>query len=132
MSSAAVDSAIGDIIRAHGGADLWRGLDAIEVVISARGFLFTAKRRPDLERVRMRASTREPHFAFFDYPQPGQAAELIGTREVRITDAGGTIIAQRLNPRAAFHGLRRQFRWGDAVYLSERRFRVSAPRSGSR
>jgi hypothetical protein len=61
----------------------------------------------------MLASTREPHFSFLDYPLPGQTAELIGTREVRIADAGGKVIAQRLDPRAAFHGLRRQYRWDD-------------------
>ena len=112
-----MNDVIREVIRAHGGADLWRGLDAVETVISARGFLFTAKRRPALERVRMRASTREPHFTFFDYPQPGQTAELIGTNEVRITAAGGAVVARRLDPRAAFHGLRRQFRWDDLDFI---------------
>jgi hypothetical protein len=108
---------IREIIRAHGGADLWHGLEAVEAVISARGFLFTAKRRPPLVRVRMRASAREPHFTFFDYPQPGQTAELIGTSEVRISDAGGTVVSRRLHPRAAFRGLRRQFRWDDLDFI---------------
>lgn len=112
-----MDGLIQDIIRAHGGADLWGRLGAVEAVISAHGFLFTAKRRPALERVRMRAWTREPRFAFFDYPQPGQTAELVGTREVRITDAGGTVVARRLDPRAAFHGLRRQFWWDDLDFV---------------
>jgi hypothetical protein len=111
------DDIIREIIRAHGGAELWRGLDAVEAVISACGFLFTVKRRPALERVRMRASTREPHFTFFDYPQPGQTAELTGTREVRIIDAGRKVVARRLDPRAAFHGLRRQFRWDDLDFI---------------
>lgn len=112
----AVDT-VEEIVRAHGGAELWRGLDAVEAVNSARGFLFTAKRRPALERVRMRAWTREPRFAFFDYPLPGQTAELIGTREVRITAAGGRVIAQRLDPRASFHGLRRLVRWDDLDFV---------------
>ena len=112
-----LDELIREVVRAHGGADLWRGLEAVEAVISARGFLFSAKRRPTLERVRMRASTREPHFTFFDYPQPGQTAELLGTREVRISDAGGRIVTQRLDPRAAFHGLRRRFRWDDLDFI---------------
>jgi hypothetical protein len=117
MGKATVDDTLREVILAHGGADLWRGLDAVEAVISANGFLFTAKRRPPLERVRMRASTQEPHFTFFDYPHPGQTAELVGTREVRITDAGGKIVAQRFDPRAAFHGLRRQFRWDDLDFI---------------
>ena len=112
-----VNEALREIVRAHGGADLWHSLDAVEAVVSARGFLFTAKRRPALDRVRMRASTSEPHFTFFDYPLPGQTAELIGTREVRSTDAGGAVIAQRLDPRAAFHGLRRLVRWDELDFI---------------
>jgi hypothetical protein len=117
MSSMKVDEVIREIIRAHGGIDLWNGLEAVEAVISARGFLFAAKRRPALERVRMRASTREPHFTFFDYPQQGQKAELLGVREVRITDGGGSIVSRRIDPRTAFHGLRRQFRWDDLDFV---------------
>lgn len=102
-----------EIVRAHGGAELWHGLEAVEAVISAHGMLFRAKGRDPLVRVRMRAWTREPRFALLDYPLPGQTAELIGTREVRISDAAGTVVAQRLDPRAAFHGLRRLVRWDD-------------------
>ena len=112
-----MDEVIRNIVQAHGGADLWRGLDAVEAVISAKGFLFTAKRRPVLERVRMRASTREPRFGLLDYPRPGQTAEIIGTREVRITNAEGRVIAHRVDPRAAFHGLRRLVRWDDLDFI---------------
>lgn len=117
MSTHAVDEALSEIVRAHGGAELWRGLAALDAVVSASGFLFTAKRRPPLKRVRMRAWAREPRFAFFDYPQPGQTAELIGTGEVRITGAEGQVIARRVDPRAAFRGLRRLVRWDDLDFV---------------
>jgi len=100
-------------VEAHGGLDYWNSLEALEAEISAGGFLFTAKRRPVLHHVRMRASTREPRFWFFDFPKPGQTAELIGNTEVRILDSEGKIIAQRKNPRAAFCGLRHWFSWDD-------------------
>ncbi|OGP76490.1 MAG: hypothetical protein A2V86_06740 [Deltaproteobacteria bacterium RBG_16_49_23] len=100
-------------VEAHGGLDYWNSLEALEAEISAGGFLFTAKRRPVLRHVRMRAAAHEPRFSFFDFPKPGQTAELIGKTEVRILDSEGTIIAQRENPRAAFHGLRRLFSWDD-------------------
>jgi hypothetical protein len=106
-----------EAIEAHGGMNYWSGLGAIEVVISANGFLFTAKRRPVLRRVRMRADTREPRFSFFDFPKPGQTSELIGNDEVRIMDNEGTIVARRDNPRAAFRGLRRLFRWDDLDFI---------------
>ncbi len=112
---AAVDAMkiVYEAVEAHGGMDYWISLDALEAEISASGFLFTAKRRPFLRRVRMRAATREPRFSFFDFPKPGQTAELIGSNEVRILDSEGRIIAQRENPRAAFRGLRRLFYWDD-------------------
>jgi len=104
---------VNEAVEAHGGLDYWNSLEALEAEISAGGFLFTAKRRPVLRRVRMLAATREPRFSFLDFPKPGQTAELIGNSEVRILDREGKIIAQRKNPRAAFRGLRRLFSWDD-------------------
>ncbi len=100
-------------VEAHGGLDYWNSLEAIEAEISASGFLFTAKRRPVLHHVRMRAAAHEPRFWFFDFPKPGQTAELIGKTEVRILDLEGKVIARRDNPRAAFRGFRRLFSWDD-------------------
>jgi hypothetical protein len=117
LGTISAGTVIQEVVRAHGGVELWRSLDAVEAVISARGFLFTAKQRPALDRVLMRASTRTPHFSLLDYPRPGQTAELVGTREVRVTDAGGRVIARRHDPRASFHGLRRLFRWDDLDFV---------------
>lgn len=65
----------------------------------------------------MRANTREPKFTFFDYPKPGQTSELIGNDEVRIVDSAGTVISRREDPRAAFHGMRRLFKWDDLDFI---------------
>lgn len=108
---------VNEAIEAHGGMDYWNSLDALETEITAQGFLFTAKRRPVLRRVRMRAATREPRFTFFDFPKPGQTAELIGNNEVRILDSEGKIVSRRENPRAAFHGVRRLFAWDDLDFI---------------
>jgi hypothetical protein len=102
-----------EAIEAQGGMDYWRSIRVLDVEISVSGFLFTAKRRPVLRRVRVRALTSEPRFTFFDFPKPGQTAELIGNDEVRILDSKGKVVAQRRNPRSAFHGIRRQFAWDD-------------------
>ena len=69
------------VIQAHGGAGRRQKLAAVEAVISARGFLFTAKRRPVLKRVRVRASIHEPRFIFYDTPpEEGkpQSSKVIG------------------------------------------------------
>ena len=86
---------VGEAIEAHGGMDYWNGIEALDVEISASGFLFWAKRYPVLRRVRMRAAAHEPRFAFYDFPKPGQTAELIGNDEVRILDGGRTSHACR-------------------------------------
>jgi hypothetical protein len=106
-----------EIFEAHGGMDYWQSLEALDAEISASGFLFTVKRRPVLKHVRMRAYTREPRFTFFDYPQPGQTAELIGNDEVRIVDNSGKILVRRKTPRSAFRGLRHQFFWDDLDFI---------------
>lgn len=106
-----------EAIEAHGGMAYWNSLEALDVEMSASGFLFTAKQRPVLRRVRMRASTHEPKFTFFDFPGPGQTSELIGNAEVRILDSEGKVISRRVDPRAAFHGLRRLFKWDDLDFI---------------
>jgi hypothetical protein len=108
------------IIEAHGGMSYWNSLEAVDAVISASGFLFTAKRRPVLDHVRMRAWTREPRFAFYDFPRTGQIAELIGTNEVRISDAKGSVLDRRVDPRSEFRALRRLFSWDnfDLIYFA--------------
>jgi hypothetical protein len=111
-------TAIGDgheivkkVIEAHGGEVRWQKLEAIEADISVRGFLFTVKRRPILERVRIRASTREPKFVLYDYPRAGRNSEFIGDREVRITSGDDQVLVSRQQPRAAFRQFRRKLYW---------------------
>jgi hypothetical protein len=104
-------------IAAHGGAEFWRGLSGLDIQLSASGFLFAAKGRPVLRHARMWASATEPRFVFHDYPQPGWRGEWIGDEEVRILDPAGRVMASRCRPRAAFRGLRRQFRWDELDFL---------------
>jgi len=108
---------VNEAIEAHGGMEYWNSLEALDVEMSAKGLLFTAKQRPILSRVRMRCATREPRFSFFDFPKPGQTSELIGTSEVRILDSEGKVVSRRENPRAAFHGIRRLFKWDDLDFI---------------
>jgi hypothetical protein len=110
-------SLLQNTIAAHGGMDLWKSLQAVDVDISASGFLFTAKRRPVLNHVRMRAWTREPRFAFYDYPRQGQIAELVGTNEVRITGSDANVLVRRTDPRKAFSSLRHLFSWDDLDFI---------------
>jgi hypothetical protein len=115
-----VPALIDAAIAAHGGRQRWQQVSSIETTISANGFLFTAKQRPPLRRVRMSAWAREPRFALHDHPQPGQTSELRGEDEVRIQAADGTLLAHRARPRQAFAGLGHVWRWDalDLVYFA--------------
>lgn len=91
MQSSGLHMIIKEIIEAHGGSVLWDSLETLEAEISARGLLFTMKRQPVLNHIRVRVSTREPRFTFFDFPQQGQTSELIGNDEVRIVNSDARV-----------------------------------------
>ncbi len=106
------------IIDAHGDQSLWKNLDAIEADISTWGFLFTIKRRPVLNHVKVTAKTLTTHLIFQDFPSPGLTGELIGNDEVRFLDNNGKIVAQRLQPRSAFKGLRHFMYWDALDFIN--------------
>jgi len=98
-------------IEAHGGQARWDRVGAVEATLSARGFLFTAKHRPVLRRVRVRASAHEVRVVFHDFPRAGETSELDGDAEARIVGPDGAVLARREHPRLAFASLRRQLYW---------------------
>lgn len=108
------------ILDAHGGLDRWHSLTAIELEISAYGFLFAAKRVPRQRHVRFTISTRTPDVVIHDYPAPGQSAVLRGNDRVEIRDAGGAVLKARDNPRDAFTLGRHSLYWDalDFAYFS--------------
>ena len=117
MSLQGPQELINEVIEAHGGAALWQSLGALEAEISASGLLFTMKRQPVLDHVRVRAETSRPQFTFEDFPGPGQTGELVSDAEVRIVDRNGTVTARRTQPRNCFRRLRRQFFWDSLDFI---------------
>ena len=85
-------------INAHGGEDLWKGLEALGAEISTSGLLFTFKRRPVLDHVKVTAYAHEPRFVFHDFPSPGLSGELVRAKEVRVVSKDGDIVQKRDNP----------------------------------
>lgn len=53
-----MDPLLAEIIEAHGGVDRWQRLEALEAEISVWGLLFTTKRVPLLNRVRVQAQPK--------------------------------------------------------------------------
>ena len=111
MEVRSAEQLVSEGIAAHGGASRWSALSGLEAEISAWGFLFTAKRRPQLAHTHVWASAHEPYFIFHDVPSPGLRSEWRGDEEVRIVDARGGVVRSRRSPRAAFSSPRRQFFW---------------------
>jgi len=110
-------AAINKIIAAHGGTDFWNGIQSLEAEISTSGLLFTFKRRPVLDHVRITADAHRPHFVFHDFPSPGMIGELVGGQKVRIVSDDGAVVQQRDNPRSAFKKMRRIFAWDDLDFI---------------
>jgi hypothetical protein len=57
---------------------------------------------------------------FQDFPHDGEVGEWLGDQEVRITGRDGAVLFRRQQPRAAFHGWRRQVSWDalDFIYFA--------------
>ena len=115
----AIESALSTIFDAHGGLDYWRSLSAIDIEISAFGFLFTAKRVPAQHHARLTINTRKPETILWDYPLLGQQTTLHGTTRLEVTDGGG-VLQTRTDPRSAFASPKPWTRWDalDFAYFS--------------
>ena len=111
------NEAIQQIIAAHGGEALWKGIKTLEAEISTSGLLFKFKRRPVLDHVRVTAHAHEPRFVFHDFPSVGLNGELVGDSEVRIVSQGGEIVQKRDHPRSAFKNLGRMLSWDDLDFI---------------
>jgi hypothetical protein len=108
------------ILDAHGGAKFWQSVAAVEVTMSAWGFLFRAKHVRPLDHAVVVVDAHDPRAIMKDFPKPGCTASLLGTRRVEIRDAAGTVLRYRDDPRRAFGPGRRSLYWDDLdfVYFS--------------
>ena len=101
------------ILDAHGGMQYWQSLAAVEVSMSAWGFLFRAKRIRPLDHAVITIDTSDPRVVMKDYPTPGCTTALLGTHRVETRDASGAVLRYRDNPRQSFGLGRRSLYWDD-------------------
>ena len=98
------NEAVQKIIDTHGGEDFWNNLEALEAEISTSGLLFTFKRRPVLEHIKVTAYTQEPRFVFHDFPSPGLTGELMGANEVRVVSKRWRYCSKKGKPPIGLQG----------------------------
>lgn len=103
--------ALDPILDAHGGLDYWHSLSTVDLEMSARGFLFTAKHVRPQRHLRLTISTRTPEVVLHDYPQPGQSTVLRGAERLEVLDSSGAVVQARTSPRDAFKRRRRLLHW---------------------
>lgn len=108
-----VPGTLNRILEAHGGLRYWQSLAAVEVSMSAWGFLFQAKRIRPLHHAVITVDTSDPRVVLKDFPSPGCTTALLGTHRVETRDASGAVLRYRDNPRQAFGAGRRSLYWDD-------------------
>lgn len=99
------------VYEAHGGLPYWSQLSALELTMSVKGLLFTAKRITPLIQAHLTVDTRVPRVVLHDFPTPGHSAVFDGARGVEVRDTGGRMLQARARPREAFGSWRRTLRW---------------------
>jgi hypothetical protein len=99
------------IMAAHGGLAYWESLAQIDIEMSVSGLLFTTKRVPTLQHVRLSLNPHRSEVTMHNYPVPGQSARFDGAQGVTLLDALGQVLEQRAQPRALFSNWRRYLYW---------------------
>jgi hypothetical protein len=99
------------VIRAHGGAERWRQVDAILSRVSMGGFEFASRFYPSpMEQVEVRVAVAEPNIVFSHWPFPGYEARFTPTR-VYVLDDRGRLFEERRGPGAVFRSPRHWLLW---------------------
>jgi len=100
-------------VSAYGGADRWKKARNIEAEVSVRGLAFTLKWRPFFRRALIHMAVDRPFSRLTPIGRDGNITGVRDGGDVRLEDAGGTIIAERKDARTYFPGGRRLWFWDD-------------------
>lgn len=108
------------VIKAHGGVERWRQLDAVLARVSMGGFEFASRFYPSpMEQVEVRVAVAEPSMVFSHWPYPGHEARFTPTR-VSLIDERGHLLEERRGPGAVFRSPRHWLLWDrlDVLYYA--------------
>lgn len=105
------------VMEAHGGAERWNGIRAIDVVFNFSGRLLDLKGFPGHHRPAVSIDTAKPR-AVFQRLGGGPDDRWIFTPDrVWVERRDGEVVEERSNPRAAFAGHERSTPW-DRLHLT--------------
>jgi hypothetical protein len=108
-----VMSLIEQVVESAGGQNRWRRFERFTVHLSINGGLLESKGKGRLVRdVVVEGSTREPSLCVTGFTAPNRRA-LFRPDRVAIERADGVLLAERVNPRAAFAGHTDETPWDD-------------------
>ncbi len=114
-----MDALLATVLAAHGGLERWSAVKTLTVRLSLGGPFWGWKGWPDLlidETIELDA--RREHLVYTPFTAPDRRAAFdVDPERVTIQTTDGTIVEQRLNPRASFAGYERSTRW-DAVQVA--------------
>lgn len=104
------------VLDAHGGLDHWNSLSGLVVRGSLGGPFWASKGWPDVYRDQtITVDTRTVDISFAPYPAPARRSRFTALPEhLELTDANGTVLERRDDPRATFPPTDAPHQW-DAI-----------------
>jgi len=108
------------LIDAHGGRERWRRVAAIEAALSSGGLAFASKGQGRaLEGLRIRVEPHARRVTLHDFGGEGGRGVWTPAR-VALHDAGGTLLEERADPRAAMGRPMKRLAWDrlDILYFA--------------
>jgi len=114
-----MDALLASVLTAHGGLDHWSTVQALSVRLSLGGPFWGAKGWPDLlVDGTIDLDARREHLVSTSFTAPDRRAVFdVDPERVTIQTADGTIVEQRVDPRASFAGYDVSTPW-DAIQVA--------------
>ena len=108
-----MDALLTTVLAAHGGLDRWSTVHTLSVRLSLGGPFWSLKGWPDLlvdETIDLDA--RREHLVYTPFTAPNRHSVFdVDSERVTIQTTSGTIVEQRIDPRASFAGYDLSTRW---------------------
>lgn len=100
-------------LEAYGGPGLWRSARRVRSTVSAKGLAFVLKGRPFFDHAEIESTVASPWCRLTPVGRDRSVSGVLDGNDVRLEDAGGHVLSERKQARAAFSSFSKFFRWDD-------------------